>query len=338
MKKGGIFCIALGLILIFSFYVAAAGNSVESEIQKFTHYAEEYEAGNINYVQFLLYSSAVRQKLNEVLGATGKEEGGILKEEQIKSVLGEPTEETKWVWVEKEEREAKLNKEVHVWRKIVFDGKKIQIRLSAYPSIFKKDYLSKSNLEQDNAGEKLAESDIADGKYLVYRLNFEIEFKRPQNELDIESKIEEIKGLAESYNSEPSQTNGEALAKESVNIERAFDSYFRQSSEDCEKLMNSIFGPENKREIQKMLVEEIEFYEGDNFQAILRIEMCDDCEWRWGNLNMWIEGRGPGFKPEEEGGFNEGIGENFENVDSAGFKVRTKELVEGMKTSLQNGD
>ena len=43
--------------------------------------------------------------------------------------------------------------------------------------------------------------------------------------------------------------------------------------------MSSIFGPENKRENQKMLVQEIDFYEGENFEVIARLEMCDDCEW-----------------------------------------------------------
>jgi len=54
-------------------------------------------------------------------------EGGLLKQDQIEDVLGEPTELRKWVWVEGEDREKKLDKEVPNWRKIVFDGKKIRI-------------------------------------------------------------------------------------------------------------------------------------------------------------------------------------------------------------------
>ena len=76
-----------------------------------------------------------RQKVNEVLGAV-EEEGGLLKQEQIGSVLGEPFEYTKWVWVENEDREKKLDEAVPRWEKIIFDGGKIQIRIDAHPSIY----------------------------------------------------------------------------------------------------------------------------------------------------------------------------------------------------------
>ena len=82
----------------------------------------------------------------------------------------------------------KLDKYVPIWKKIVFDGKKIRITLSAYPSVFKK-----------RTGENL----------LIYRLNFETEFKKPEEQLDIISKINEIKTLAEKFNSEPSNENAE---------------------------------------------------------------------------------------------------------------------------------
>jgi len=95
MKKK-VLIIVFALILFLSPLILASG--IDSEIKKLTNYASEYETGNINYVQFLVYSSSVREKMNGILGATGKEMGGILKEEQLKSILGEPTEETKWVW------------------------------------------------------------------------------------------------------------------------------------------------------------------------------------------------------------------------------------------------
>src|SRR3972149_4003952 len=132
--KRGVVVLALFLILFPTLFAS----DISNEIQKITYYAEEYETGNIDYIQLLVHLSSVRENLNKVLGATEKQEGGVLKQDQIRGALGEPNEETKWVWVEREERETRLDDYAPIWRKVVFDGKKIQIRLSAYPSLFKK--------------------------------------------------------------------------------------------------------------------------------------------------------------------------------------------------------
>ena len=134
MKKRVLFLLLVGIL----FFPIISSAQINSEIQKITTYAEDYETGNINYVQLLVYTSSIREKMNDLLGASGKENGGILKQQQIESVLGEPNERTKWVWVEGLEHEVKLNTDVPAWRKIIFDGKKIQIRLNAYPSILVK--------------------------------------------------------------------------------------------------------------------------------------------------------------------------------------------------------
>ena len=132
MKKVLISVLILLFVLNLGF---VSSGSIDDEFKKLANYAGEYETGNIDYVKLLVYSSAVRQKMNEVLGATGKEMGGVLKADQLNSFLGEPTEETRWVWSEGEEKEKKIDKSIPAWRKIVFDGRKIQIRLNAWPSI-----------------------------------------------------------------------------------------------------------------------------------------------------------------------------------------------------------
>ncbi|MBI2045196.1 hypothetical protein HYT23_03995, partial [Candidatus Pacearchaeota archaeon] len=126
MKK--IFLLVFFVFLLSPLILAS---SVEDEIQRITHYAEEYETGNIDYAKLQLYLSSVRQDLNEILGVVDRDEGGLLNEEQIRKALGEPTEETSWVWVEGQEREKRLEKPIPAWNKIIFDGKKIQIRLDA---------------------------------------------------------------------------------------------------------------------------------------------------------------------------------------------------------------
>ncbi|MDP2925185.1 MAG: hypothetical protein Q8N99_02320 [Nanoarchaeota archaeon] len=331
MKRQFIITISIFSIIMLSIMVSAA--SIDSEIKKLTNYAGEYETGNINYVQFLIYSSAVRENMNEVLGATGKEMGGILKEEQLKSVLGQPTEETKWVWVENEEKEKKMDNPVPAWRKIVFDGRKIQIRLNAWPSIFSKREFKEDNGNEDEKNKNKELEDL-EGK-LIYRLNFEIEFKKPEEQLNIQDKIDNIKALAQTFNSDPSSGNAETLAKESVNAERVFESYFRQSGGKCEDIMGGIFGTENKRNTQKLFVQEISFCEGDNFEVIARLEMCDECEWNWINVDFRFEGRGPGFKLKE-GEMSAISPKSFENMDSADFELEVKRIVDEIKQSCGN--
>src|SRR3989344_709704 len=302
MKKRGVILLIsliLGLFLIGS--ILAISNSADSEIKSITHYAEEYEVGNIDYVKLLVYISKSRQNLNEILGATNQQMGGVLKQEKIREILGEPTEETKWVWVEGEEHDKKLDSPVPAWKKIIFDGKKIQISLDAFPSIFtKKQFDNEENNKDEQIKEESNEGSIKEGD-LIYRLNFWIEFKKPEEQLDISGKINEIKSLAEKFNSDPSQANAEILAKESVNAEKTFEGYFRQNQGKCKDLMSSIFGSENQMPNQNMIVQEISFYEGEKFEAIARLEMCDDCEWNWINLNLWTETRGPMPKIDEGG-------------------------------------
>lgn len=337
----------LFFVISFSFNAVSSfeENELEEEIKKLTHYAEEYETGNINYAGLLLYVSATRENLNEILGAKSRFEGGLFDRESLERVFGEPSEETKWVWVEREDREKKLDEEVPVWRKIVYDGKKIQIRLEAFPSIFIKNRNHASLSPEDEeefdyekklVGELEKEFDFGENGLLVYRLHFSIEYKTPAEELNIEERIGEIKELAEAFDSDPSKDNAEKLAEESVNVERTFESYYRQSSLQCTELMNSIFGAENKRGTQKLLAQEFTFFEGDDFEARTRFEMCEECDWNWINFNIWTESRGRGFFEEES--FREISKEKFMNLNFEDFERETVRLLEELRGALQDRD
>ncbi|MEK6935218.1 MAG: hypothetical protein AABW67_00360 [Nanoarchaeota archaeon] len=332
MKKRGIFSLIL-ILIILSILPVISALSADSEIKSITHYAEEYETGNIDYVKLLVYISKSKQNLNEILGATNQQMGGILKQEQIRSILGEPTEDTKWVWVEGEEQDKKLDSSVPVWKKIIFDGKKIQISLDAFPSIFtKKQFDNNGDKKDEEIKEESNEESIKEGD-LIYRLNFWIEFKKPEEQLDISGKIDEIKSLAETFNSDPSQANAETLAKESVNAERTFENYFKQNQGKCEKTMSNIFGSESQMPSQNMLVQEISFYEGDKFEVIARLEMCDDCEWNWINLDLWLNMRGMMPKMDEGG---EMISpEQFKDKDVEYYKSEIISLLDSYKKAAE---
>ncbi|MBU2406409.1 MAG: hypothetical protein KKA26_00285, partial [Nanoarchaeota archaeon] len=323
--KRGVLSLFLILILLATIIPFALASSVDSEIKKITHYAEEYETGNIDYVRLMLHFSSAREGLNEVLGATGKEMGGIVKEEQIRKVLGEPNEETKWVWVEGEEQDKKLDDYVPVWKKIVFDGKKIQIRMEAYPSIFKK-------YDHFEDIEGLPEEDS-----IIYRLHFSTEFKKPKEQIDIQSKIDSIQSLAEAFNSNPTSSNAEELAKESVNAEMIFRNYFEQGSGKCEDVMVSIFGSENQRQGQNVLLNEITFCEGEKFEAILRLEMCDDCEWNYINMDLRFEGRG-NFKHPDERRDDKNTRDRYREKDESSLMSETRDLIDQMQSACQQED
>jgi hypothetical protein len=268
MKKLVIF-VTLFLIILSLISVSA---TIDSEMQKVTYYAEEYETGNINYAQLLVYLSSAHQSLNTLLGATGEEYGGILKQEQIEDILGKSQYETKWVWVQDEEREKKVDSYLPVWEKIVFDGKKISIKLHANPFLFKEinQELKEKiwDLEKQGKFEEAEELKKTGKESLGYNLNFETDFKKSKGNLNIEEKIKEIQILAEIFNKESSKEHAENLAEESVNVERSFETYFRQNSENCEDYMKSLFGSEYLRETAGILSYQINFYEGDNFEAI----------------------------------------------------------------------
>ena len=92
-------------LLVLSILPIVSAGSVDSEMQKITHYAEEYETGNIDYVKLRIYLDSAKAGLNQIMGSKSAFMGGIVKEDKLTEVLGEPDEQTKWVWVEREQKE-----------------------------------------------------------------------------------------------------------------------------------------------------------------------------------------------------------------------------------------
>ena len=121
-----------------------------------------------------------------------------------------------------------------------------------------------------------------------------------------------------------------------MNAERIFESHFRQSGEKCESVMGNIFGTENKRQTQQLLVQEIDFCEGDNFEVIARLEMCEDCEWNWINLDFRIESRGPNSNFKEEQ--NSFLPKSFERMSIAELEGEIQKTINEIKQLCENKD
>ena len=302
-------------VLMFNIFSFVSASEIDSEIAKITNYAEEYETGNVNYAQLMVYLSDARQKMNEKMGVVSKEDGGILKEEQLRSVLGEPTEKQGRVWNEREMKEIRVEKDVPVWRKIIFDGNKIKIWLNAWPSVFNK------NGNDD----------------IIYRLDIRTEFKKEKTDSggDISSGINEIKILAENYNVNPSNENANELAKKSVDVEKRFQDIIKEGREKCEELLSRVLGSENKRQEQKTIVQEIDFYRGEDFDVIMRLEMCDECEWHWTNLDFWIQGNGAFKQPKETKMEKPDMNSGRTSED---YKREIRNIVSEIKSAFERGD
>jgi len=305
--------VCFSLILLISLISSVSASGIESQISKLTSYAEEYESGNINYAQLVVYLGNTREKMNGAMGVIDKQDGGILKEEQLRIILGKETEKTRWAWNENKQREEKQKNDVPAWRKIVFDGNKIQIWLNAWPSI-----IGKSGKEE-----------------LVYRLDVKIEFKKASEKFSIENEINEIKTLAESYQKDPSNENANTLAQKSVVAERKFQDLLKNNQDKCESYLSGIFGTENKMSNQKTLLKEVNFYSGEDFDVNMRLEMCDECEWHWINLDFWIESRGMFEQPKEK---FEKSSINKESMTNEDFKREVKSVFSEIENAFSKGD
>ncbi len=312
MQKG-VFLIGILIVLAASSLVSGATLSVEQEIKRLAHYAQEYEIGNINYAQFSVYLASVQEHLNAALGASRGRHDSVLNATQLETALGPPSEKTRWIWVEKEDREIRLEKEVPAWRTVVFDGKKLQIRLNAWP------HLRRAN----------------DGK-VRYRLNTEIVFKQPENAIDSQAEISRILRIAETFQEAPTRDNAATLARESVLTERTFSELLTRSPSQCEATITSLLGTAAQRREQKTLRKEITLYEGKNYEGMLMLESCDECEWQWINMHSFVNTRGRTY-PGESGGAipDQNAREYYKNLTNEQFKEEIRQAINNMKTALQ---
>ena len=134
-----------------------------------------------------------------------------------------------------------------------------------------------------------------------YRLNNEIVFKRQEIAFNPQEAITKVKQLAETYNSEQTQENADVLAKESVLTEARFRELLERNPDKCENTIQSFLGSEAQRREQKMFRKEITLYEGKNYEGMLILESCENCEWQWINLNAYVNTHGRNYIGEQDG-------------------------------------
>tara|TARA_Y100000310_G_scaffold84897_1_gene81747 strand:- start:766 stop:1215 length:450 start_codon:yes stop_codon:yes gene_type:complete len=121
------------MLLLFVPLVSA--QSVDDEIDNLVYYAEQYEMGNINYLQLLAYGSLIKEDVNDLLGSFQYEEHGPrgISAEAAEVFFGEPTWYTKWAWDVYQNEEVQLDEKLPSYEKVLFDGHRVQITFNAWP-------------------------------------------------------------------------------------------------------------------------------------------------------------------------------------------------------------
>jgi hypothetical protein len=256
------------ILAIFLLLPLAMAQTVDESISNLVANAEQYELGNINYMELVAYNGIVRENINQELGSVHQEDGpSAVSLESIEDYFGTPSEYTRHAWNSRENKEAMLDEPVPTFRKILFDGKRIQITLNAWPQVYTKD------------GEEI----------LGYSINSETKFKE-ESSFSYKEAVNELQSLARAYNE--GSSNGDELAKKMAEYQNILNQeLYNGVSGECEDKVGKYFSSDQLMESEDRTRYSTEFYEGKNMDArlILQVPSCEgkqDC-WPW--INMWIE-------------------------------------------------
>ncbi|MCK5283608.1 MAG: hypothetical protein KAK00_09470 [Nanoarchaeota archaeon] len=254
------------------FYYGAISNadSIEDKINSIVKYGEQYEMGQISYLQMIVHSNVLRQDINKMLSEKieihydGHIEYGA-SEEEMRRIFGAPADITPWVWVVHEEKEIRIDERKPRWEKTVFDGKKLRITFNAWPNVLREEDGSLTNF---------------------YWVDFDTRFKR-KFDFNINSMIDDIKNLAESF----LETNegDQELAERMVEYRNILHYYLQENRENCLKVIKEFFEDDEKVSDIDETRWEIYLYEGDNLELRAEVNSCNGCEWP--GVDIWFDVR-----------------------------------------------
>jgi hypothetical protein len=240
------------LLVLFTLPLVASStfsDDFKSQTNRVASYANDYETGNINYAQLLVYTNAVEDDANSLLRATDK----ITLEKDLTTFLGLP-DQTSWILSEDGINQIQSADSVPIWKEvIIFDGSTIQLKINVIPVLIN---------NQD----------------VIYKAQFLTVVKEVDSSLNFNQKISDIKKLAQIFNLNPGIQTANQLAEEAVNTEKLFPSYFEQNKEKCEDLMTKIFGQENLVSKKGIVVKNYEIYNKGGYDSIASLHICEDCK------------------------------------------------------------
>src|SRR3989338_2043463 len=79
-----------------------------------------------------------------------------------------------------------------------------------------------------------------------------------------------------------------------------------------------------------MVVQEIDFVSGRDYDVIARLEMCEECNWQWIGLNMWVNARGRNIDNEGNRDYQQ-LKEEFKHYSFEEIKTEIKNSLDKTK-------
>ncbi len=209
-KVWALFAVILVSLTLIS---SLSTQDLKKEAEKATYYAKEYEAGNINYAQFSVYLNSVQEGLNTLI----KSQDSGIDNTELSTFLGEP-KKTTWILSDDMTTEVQAANPVSTWEgKIIYDGNKIQIRLTVSPILYF-------------------------GTQIVYSSELTTIFKDIPASFNIKDSIDEARRLANVFSLDSNVQTANALAEYSINTEKISDSYFKQNYRPRQALITTPSG------------------------------------------------------------------------------------------------
>lgn len=265
------FIISINVLILLSVTAEAIDVSeIEDNINSIVHYAEEYEIGNINYLQLNVYGHKIRADLNLLLGGGIGNEWGRIPKENLEKALGTPTGHTNWLWIDNKHMDKRFDESMPQWEKIIFDGRKVRIIFNAFPSAI-----------------ELENGDI----FKYYSVDLNVKFKKKYT-FDFDSRLDEITSLAADYKATETRNSGEAAVKKMLEAQRLWSGYVQENSEQCVAVMDGLFQPDEKGLKRREMEWRFPIFAGSDFDVMTNIHMCEECEWHSVWIDFWFEGRG----------------------------------------------
>lgn len=243
------------------------------------------------------------KKLEELFreGERQKEFQGWSRE-KVEELFGPATEFQDRVWVENLKRDVRVKEPVAVWRKMVFEGKKITLTFNAWPNL----------------------AEYKDRIVAYYWVDFETRFNKGLEVPDTNKLLEEIKQRLSLYY-DTGEGGGE-LAELIVKSERAMNDVLWQNRNSCNETMLEFFekAKGNSQKIQWKGT----FFEGEQGEVLWFLdEMTDD---KWHGFHTWFEAmfsQQPKFESEfgqfdKQKAFGEKVERNIGDFESQLLSIK----------------
>ena len=254
--------------------------SVRDKIDEVQGYAQQFENGDINYLQLRVYTSYIRESVNRMLGnkhfEMSKEEEFYegLTEEDVESIFGEPTDQTRWVWVENKHESVMLDEPIPRWEETIYDGTLIKITINAWPHML----------------------EFSDGSIVnYYHVGFDVRFKQ-QFSVDFSAMMDTLNTSISSYLE--TGVGKEEVIDLMVSYEQTLMTYLEENKGDCKEIMGEWFSASEYVGQEKTVTWEATVYRGTNLNMMVHVNTCPECDWPWVHLNAWPEFFGPMFMEE----------------------------------------